>query len=855
MAAHERWRIYITATLGEWFCQIPECELRGTVGGADLTGSGTPFTGTGATGTEIFDNNVTTKATINNAGVYPCWFGYHFGAGNAQHVEEFTITTDGGYDRAPTDFQLQWSDDGSTWTTVRTFTGVTWAADETKTFAGDPTPSMSVTSVSPSAGPVAGGTAITISGSGFAAGATVSVGGSTATDVVVVSATEITAVTPAHALGLVDVAVTVGSTTATLVGGFTYQGVVTSVSPTSLLRVGGVLQVNGVGFVADAVVLVDGAAVSTTYVSSTQLTATIPSGLAVGGHDVAVANGQYGTSASLLNAFLTQVRHRYWRIWDPEALAGLISAYEIEMRESPGGANAVTSEGGAFALSRWSNDYHETNAFDGETDRNKVPPIAPWLSNFATWNVGIWIGYDFGALPRDIQEVAWQPGDYSPGPFIVQWSDDGQRWIDSWIDSGSTGWDDPFDIHTRTPAQVPPPPVASRYWRLVMWGSGYANLSEVELRASVGGPNLCGAGTATASTSEQNAPLVVDGNPATSWSHQGNSDSFPVWWQYDFGAGAAHLIREIKITGGVGTFRIEQSQDGSTWTTVATYADVPGFFQSDLVGETFIVVASDLSVSAVDPGTGPAAGGTPVTLTGTGFIGASGATFGGVAATNVVVVSDTQITCTTPAHAAGVVDVTVTVAADSATLAGGFTYLDPQRIDSVDPSVVHLSGGPVTITGAGFIQGVQVLFGGTPGTVTSVSDTEIAVTAPPKAAPGAVTLTVRWPDASTRSVSFTYEDHAVTSVSPTVLPPSGGSLYVNGRWFVQGATALVDGSPVATTYLSPTQLSATIPAGLALGFHDVSVVNGMRGITPELEAAFLTAASVAAGSTVLFVVT
>ena len=57
------------------------------------------------------------------------------------------------------------------------------------------------------------------------------------------------------------------------------------------------------------------------------------------------------------------------------------------------------------------------------------------------------------------------------------------------------------------------------------------------------------------------------------------------------------------------------------------------------------------TVSSLDVTHGPASGGTAVTITGTGFYGATGVTFGGSAATSVAVVSDTSITCVTPAHA------------------------------------------------------------------------------------------------------------------------------------------------------------------------------------------------------------
>ena len=54
-------------------------------------------------------------------------------------------------------------------------------------------------------------------------------------------------------------------------------------------------------------------------------------------------------------------------------------------------------------------------------------------------------------------------------------------------------------------------------------------------------------------------------------------------------------------------------------------------------------------------------------------------TFGSTAATNVVVVSSTQITATTPAGTAGAVTVTVTVSGQSGTLTSGFTYVVTPR--------------------------------------------------------------------------------------------------------------------------------------------------------------------------------
>jgi hypothetical protein len=76
------------------------------------------------------------------------------------------------------------------------------------------------------------------------------------------------------------------------------------------------------------------------------------------------------------------------------------------------------------------------------------------------------------------------------------------------------------------------------------------------------------------------------------------------------------------------------------------------------------------------PVSGTAAGGTDVVITGTGFrIGAT-VTFDAVPATDVVIVSSTEIAAKTPAHAVGAVDVKViNTDAQEDTLAAGFEYV------------------------------------------------------------------------------------------------------------------------------------------------------------------------------------
>ena len=80
------------------------------------------------------------------------------------------------------------------------------------------------------------------------------------------------------------------------------------------------------------------------------------------------------------------------------------------------------------------------------------------------------------------------------------------------------------------------------------------------------------------------------------------------------------------------------------------------------------------TVTAVSPSSGSAAGGTAITITGTNFASGATVTVGGAACSNVVVVSPTSITCTTPARTAGTSSVVVTSGGQSNAANSLFTF-------------------------------------------------------------------------------------------------------------------------------------------------------------------------------------
>jgi len=164
-------------------------------------------------------------------------------------------------------------------------------------------------------------------------------------------------------------------------------------------------------------------------------------------------------------------------------------------------------------------------------------------------------------------------------------------------------------------------------------------------------------------------------------------------------------------------------------------------------GDQFTYVAAP-TVTSVSPTSGTTAGGTSVVITGTNLTGASAVNFGGTAATTFTVDSATQITATSPAHAAGAVDVTVTtVGGTSATgAADQYTFVtppSPPTVTGVAPASGPDTGGTsVVITGTNFTGVSAVDFGATAATTFTVdSATQITATAPAHAA-GVVDVTV-----------------------------------------------------------------------------------------------------------------
>jgi len=251
-----------------------------------------------------------------------------------------------------------------------------------------------------------------------------------------------------------------------------------------------------------------------------------------------------------------------------------------------------------------------------------------------------------------------------------------------------------------------------------------------------------------------------------------------------------------------------------------------------------LTVVSGPVVAGISPTLGPDTGGTTVTLTGSGFTGASKVLFGTVAASSFTVSSDTQIKAVSPAGS-GTVHVTVTTPGGTTTTSNAdqFTYKGVQPPIPTKPIVTGIrptSGSTLGMTvvyieGKGFTGASKVLFGTTAISNFMVnSDTQIKTASP--AGSGTVDVRVVTPggtSAISNADKFTYvTPPEITSIMPTS-GPAMTPVLIQGSGFTNASQVMFGSTPasafIVNTTLTPgTQITAYSPEGS--GTVDVRVI-------------------------------
>jgi len=513
-------------------------------------------------------------------------------------------------------------------------------------FTYDVVPPPTVSGISPDHGPEAGGTTATITGTNFMGGATVTIDGTPATGVSVNSSTEIVCTTPSGTGTVTVVVQNADGDGGSLVGGFTYDPppTVDSITPDHGPEAGGIsVTITGTGFTMPCFAYFDGNIASTTYLGPTIISAWLPAGTGV--VDVMVQNPD-SSSDTLVDCFT---------YYPPATVSDVSPANGPETGGTPVTITGMDFVSGAdvYFGGDWATDVVVTGSTEitcttppgtGTVDVDVYnPESAPGtLSSAFTYDV---------VPPPTVSGVSPDHGPASGGTTVTLTGTNFMSGATVTID-GTPATDVSVNSSTEIVCTTPSGTgmVTVRVWNadgdqdLLVNGFTYDPPPTVDSITPDHGPEPGGT-TVTITGSDFVAGATVDIGGAAATGVSVNS--------------ATEIVCDTPPGSGLAGVSVT-NPDGQIGT-------LSGNFTYDLPP----------TVGLATPDAGPAEGGTAVTITGTDFVSGATVTFGGAAATAVVVVNAGEITCDTPSGT-GAVDIVVTNPdGQNDTLTGGFVYDDP----------------------------------------------------------------------------------------------------------------------------------------------------------------------------------
>jgi hypothetical protein len=188
-------------------------------------------------------------------------------------------------------------------------------------------------------------------------------------------------------------------------------------------------------------------------------------------------------------------------------------------------------------------------------------------------------------------------------------------------------------------------------------------------------------------------------------------------------------------------------------------------------------------------------------------------------------ISSTQVTAAVPASlflGAGTASISVVTAGGASSSVAFTINMAPPVVTSTNPSALRVNSGAITLTiyGSQFNSTAIVHWGATPLVTTYLQGSVLSALVPASlmATTGPVSITVTTAGGTSAPVTFTVTppQPMITSLSPASALAGGAqfTLTINGSGFVLGSFASMGTPRLVTTYVSPTQLTAVVPASL-----------------------------------------
>lgn len=536
--------------------------------------------------------------------------------------------------------------------------------------------------------------------------------------------------------------------------------------------------------------------------------------------------------------------HRYWRLRSRRPTTDSVYLIaELEMRASNGGADETGNVGGtSFGTAGFfSGSEGPDKAFNNNTGNWHQP-----LNEANNWaDVDAITGWDFGSgNDKDIVEVAITINasflTRCPSVFAIEYSDDNVTyttlfWVtkETWSGAGP---------HVFSKSQTTSDGSAP-YWAAIDIETDTQDsaLGCREIDFFSGGSNITSGGSPVSMPSLGGFPNTnaFDNNTGTLW-QAANGLIKGKWVGYHFASAVA--VDRMDWTARNDGFHAQSavagimcySDDGIVWIPSWTFNNTTNYTSGET--RTFSKPVVDPEVTSVSPDEGTANGGTAITITGVLLTGATGVLIGGNAATSVVVVNSTTITCVTPAGTIGFADVQVTGITGNPDLAYGFEYLTPvPTVVSVTPDEGTFEGGTaITISGTELNGATAVYINGDPATsFVVVNPTTITCVTPASLVFGFVEVMVYHPYGDIElPYGFEYLPPSILYITPD-LGYTGTVVTITGSGFSDATGVLVNGVPADIFFITDAhEIVITIPeqSGEFFGLVDVVVQHPLGDI-------------------------
>jgi hypothetical protein len=311
------------------------------------------------------------------------------------------------------------------------------------------------------------------------------------------------------------------------------------------------------------------------------------------------------------------------------------------------------------------------------------------------------------------------------------------------------------------------------------------------------GPSSGGTLVFVTGTSLRNASAVRFGTATASV----QTDPF-----FSFNNSIADSLIEVLSPPGAVTSNVDVTVTTAGGTSVLSNADKFGYGPSPTP-----------SVTVVSPATGPI--GTTVSITGTGFLGATQVDFGG-AVTTASAMSDNLIQATSPSNGPGVVDVRVVTAGGTSptSAADHFTYTaSPTPVVSAVGPASGSPGSVVYITGSGLNVAGSVTFGAASAAFVVLSDTLVQATSP--AGSGTVDVRVTTPGGTSATSAADNYTFGAALPAVAVFPAMANGAYGG---YVTAATIQNIGTAAASVHIAYYDQNGA-PVGLGDSITNLSV--------------------------------